>query len=60
MMHDIIDKCTVVLVEESSSDMDSSDDDVITPTENASCTMANNEFTAFEKLRVIGSPNSCQ
>ncbi len=51
MMHDIIDKCTVVMVEESSSEMDSSDADVITPTENASYTMANTEFTAFEKLK---------
>jgi hypothetical protein len=51
MMHDIIDKCTVVMVEESSSEMDSSDDDVITPTENASYTMANTKFTAFEKLK---------
>jgi hypothetical protein len=51
MMHNIIDKCTVVMVEESSSEMDSSDDDVITPTENASYTMANTKFTAFEKLK---------
>jgi hypothetical protein len=51
MMHDIIDKCTVVMVEESSSEKDSSDDDVITPTENASYTRANTEFTAFEKLK---------
>ncbi len=51
MMHDIIDKCTVIMVEESSSEMDSSDDNVITPTENASSTMANTKFTAFEKLK---------
>ena len=34
-----------------SSKNDSSEDDVITPTENASYTLANTEFTAFEKLK---------
>ncbi len=51
MMHNIIDKCTMVMVEESSSENDSSDDDVITPTENASYTRANTKFTAFENLK---------
>jgi hypothetical protein len=37
--------------EESSSENDGSDDNVITPTENASYTRANTEFTAFEKLK---------
>jgi hypothetical protein len=39
------------MVKESSSENDSSDDNVITPTENASYTRANTEFTAFEKLK---------
>ena len=51
MMHNIIDKCTMVMVEESSSKRDSSDDNVITPTENASYTTANAELTKFEKLK---------
>ena len=38
-------------MEESSSENDSSDDDVIIPTENASYTRANTEFTAIEKLK---------
>jgi hypothetical protein len=41
MMHNIVYKCTVVMVEESSSENDSSDNDAITPTENTSYTRAN-------------------
>ncbi len=51
MMHNIFDKCTVVMVKESSSENNSSDNNVITPTENASYTRANTEFTTFEKLK---------
>jgi hypothetical protein len=51
MMHNIIDKCTVVMVEESSSENSSSDKDVITPADNASYKRANTEFTAVEKLK---------
>ncbi|KAL7482488.1 hypothetical protein ACHAW6_008166 [Cyclotella cf. meneghiniana] len=51
MMHDNIDRCTVDMVDESSSEHDSSDDDIIDPTENASYTQANTKFTIFDKLK---------
>jgi hypothetical protein len=51
MMHDIIDRCMLVMVEESKSENNSRDNNVITPTENASYKRAYTEFTAFEKLK---------
>ena len=51
MMHDIIDKYMVVMVDKSSSKNKSRNNDVSTPTENARHTRANNVFTAFEKFK---------
>jgi hypothetical protein len=48
-MHDIIDKGSVVVVEDSSSEQDSTDDEVRAPTEDAIYTKASNEFSLFEK-----------
>ncbi|KAL7502257.1 hypothetical protein ACHAXN_000889, partial [Cyclotella atomus] len=49
MLHDIIDKGSVVAVDDSSSELDSSDDEILPPTEDANYTKASNEFSLFEK-----------
>jgi hypothetical protein len=49
MMHDIVDKGSVVVVEDSSNEQDSTDNEVLAPTEDANYTKASNEFSLFEK-----------
>jgi hypothetical protein len=51
LMHDILDRNTVIIVESCSSGDDDSDDEVLEPTGNANYNRAVDEFSAFERFK---------